>query len=149
MSRLIGFVFSGEGAIASFAVVVAWHLLRPRSTAAHRALFGVAVFYLLASAEALPYVAGRGLSAGYHRFGVPDVPSGGTAIVWLNAGRELAFGWDEETSSLSPIGISRVFEARRVFDFLPASTVVISEGDGSRTATVRTSGELIRDRLVD
>ncbi len=150
MDHVVRFFFSTTGALVWLLAAVAWLLLRPRSAAARRALFVIAIAYALASIYAVPALIGRVLSAGYHPFTAADAPQGRTAVVVLGAEALRIRGWDESLSLslMTNVQAARVLEAWRVFRLIAPAIVVTSGGLPHDDDASTPSGENMHDELV-
>ncbi|HWF83283.1 MAG TPA: YdcF family protein [Vicinamibacterales bacterium] len=150
MDHVVRFFLSTAGAIVWLLAAAAWVVLRPRSAAARRALFVIAIVYALASIYAVPALVGRVLSAGYHPFTAADAPQGRTAVVVLGAEALRIQGWDENLSLslMTNVQAARVLEAWRVFRLIAPAIVVTSGGLPHGDEASTPSGENMHDELV-
>src|SRR5438034_1067055 len=94
MARIVEFIFSLGGLMASLAVAALWLNLRPASRAPRRFLLAVLAVYALASVYAVPYALSRVLVTGFHELSAGDVPPGRTAIVTLSGGTAYVEDWN-------------------------------------------------------
>src|SRR5205085_1845675 len=122
----LAFLLSAGGAVSAFAAVALWIWWRPQSRAARQFLAAAAALYLIGSIYAVPAVASRVLTAGFHPFAIADTPRGSTALVVLGSGSNTVEGWTESLVLMSPSEASRVLEAWRLFRMIAPAIVVTS-----------------------
>ena len=149
MGRLLSFLLSINGCLASTLVVAVWALVRPRSLIARRALLAVVLWYGVSSVYAVPAVVTRVLAAGYHEFTRADAPAGRTAIVLLGGGGITVHGFEHQRLGVSSdSSAARTLEAARVARLLPDAIVVSSGGTLPADRDKVPSGTMMRDLLA-
>jgi len=148
VSAAAHFVFSTSGVVWAIAVAAAWVVLRPRSAAARRTTFGVALFYLIVSIYSVPMAVTEVVARPYHRFTEADVPRGCVALVIFGAGDEVVEGWDEHVAIPDSVGAARVLEAFRVYGIAKPQWVISSGGNPDPNDTSEPSSTNMKTMLV-
>lgn len=149
MGRLLSFLFSINGCLASTLVVATWALVRPRSLAARRGHLAVVLSYSVASVYSVPAGITRVLAAGYHEFTRADAPPGRTAIVLLGGGGITVSGFEHQRLGVSSdSNAARTLETARVARLLPDALIVSSGGTLPTDRDKVPSGTMGRDLLV-
>lgn len=148
MNALVYFVFSPTGAVTALLLAAIWIARRPKSPAARRFLFAVAMFYAIASAYAVPATVTRILTVGYHPFVASEKPPGQVALVALGSGALAIQGWEDRRDLITGIGAARVLETVRVFRLIDPAIVISSGGSPSPDDDSQPSGLNMRDELV-
>jgi uncharacterized SAM-binding protein YcdF (DUF218 family) len=148
MSHAVHFFFSTSGVVSALVVAALWLWRRPRSAAARRFLFGAAAGYALISTYAVPALASRAMTAGYHKFAAADAPPGATALVVLGAGTVVVGGWEDSAAIMTDVEAARVLEAWRVFRLIGPAVVITSGGAPAPEDQSKPSGLNMHDELV-
>ena len=148
MSTLLDVLFSISAVVSAMLAAALWLWCRLSSAAARRFLFVVAFAFTAASTYAVPFVVGRLLSLGYHKFMANDVGRGVTAVVVLGNGGEFVEGWADGITITNSTEAARVVEARRVFQLISPEWLISSGGRPDPLDRADVSSGIMRAELV-